>query len=159
MMAHSQTALQKSIADDLDGEENVTPVAEYMKLAGRLLMAGLFCFVGVIEGQRVWSGQLHDPPDGHDHIWPKLVQLLFLVPFTLGYKTKFVTQMLAISLVLEAMTAWMFWREMCSDLPTLVHAIHSKDHFATNIAVAGGLFLIQEAPGKYTLDAYMKKKD
>lgn len=35
-----------------------------------------------------------------------------------------------------------------------------QDHFCTNIAVAGGLLLLQKAGGgKYTLDAFMKKKD
>lgn len=140
-------------------EPEASPAQEAISLGGRLLLAALFCFVGVVEGKRVLGGDLHDPPDGHDHLWPKVIQLLFLVPFTLGFKTKLVTQLLAISLVLEAMTAWMFWDELYTDLPSLFHAIHSKDHFATNVAVAGGLLLIQEAPGKYTLDAYMKKKD
>ena len=126
-----------------EDEEVVSGPREALLLGGRLLLAGLFCFVGVVEGKRVLWGELHDPPDGHDLLWPKLIQLLFLVPFTLGFKTKVVTQLLAISLVLEAMTAWMFWKEMFSDMPSLFHAIHSKDHFATNVAVAGGLFLIQ----------------
>ena len=64
------------------------------------------------------------------------------------------------SLVLEAMTAWTYWREQTRDIPTLFHSMHSKDHFATNVAVAGGLLLLQhDGGGKYTLDSYLKKKD
>ena len=35
--------------------------------------------------------------------------------------------MLAASLVLEAMTAWTYWREQTQDIPSLYHSIHSKD--------------------------------
>ena len=39
-------------------------------------------------------------------------------------------------------------------------AIHSREHFATNIATAGGLLLLQKmGAGKYTVDELMKKKD
>ena len=80
-------------------EEETSNAREGLLLGGRLLLAGLFCFVGVVEGQRVLWGDLHDPPDGHDLLWPKLVQLLFLVPFTLGFKTKAVT--LCIPIIFE----------------------------------------------------------
>ena len=71
-----------------------------------------------------------------------------------------VSQALAASLVLEAMTAWTYWREQTQVIPSLYHSIHSKDHFATNVAVAGGLLLLQhDGGGKYTLDSYLKKKD
>ena len=53
-----------------------------------------------------------------------------------------------------------YWREQTRDIPTLFHSMHSKDHFATNVAVAGGLLLLQhDGGGKYTLDSYLKKKD
>jgi hypothetical protein len=114
-----------------------TPTQEGFLLVGRLLMAVAFCFVGLIETRRVTWGQLHgpppssspslaltlrqtpDPPDGHDVLWPKLVQLLLVVPFTLGYKTTAVTELLAVSLVLEAVTVWTFWREVETPPPPL----------------------------------------
>ena len=75
-------------------------------------------------------------------------------------RTGTISQVLAASLVLEAMTAWTYWREQTQDIPSLYHSIHSKDHFATNVAVAGGLLLLQhDGGGKYTLDSYLKKKD
>jgi len=153
-------ARKKRAALDASPDEERPPLQEGLLLTGRLLMAGLFLFVGTVECSRVLWGKLHDPPDGHDVLWPKIVQLLLVLPFTFGFKTNTCTQLLAICLVLEAMTAWKFWNELYSDMPTMFHAIHSKDHFATNIAVAGGLFMLQEeGGGKYTLDAYMKKKD
>jgi len=37
---------------------------------------------------------------------------------------------------------------MYHDMPAMFHALHAKDHFATNVAVAGGLLLLlQEDPG------------
>ena len=61
---------------------------------------------------------------------------------------------------MEALTAWPYWAEQVHDVPTLFHSRHSKDHFATNVAVAGGLLLLQQnGAGKYTLDAWLKKKD
>jgi len=135
------------------------PLHEGFLLSGRLLISTVFCFVGFFETRRVLGGHLHNPPDGHDVLWPKLIQLVLVIPFTLGYKTTLVTELLALSMVLEAMTEWPFWGEMYHDMPAMFHALHAKDHFATNVAVAGGLFLLQEDPGKYTLDAWMKKKD
>jgi len=151
---------QTSVLDAAAGLDERSQVQDTLLLIGRLLLAGLFCFVGLVESRRVLSGNLHDPPDGNDILWPKMVQLLLVVPFILGYKTKWVTQLLAVMLVVEAVTIWTFWRELFSDLPTMFHALQCKDHFATNVAIAGGLFLLQEEEGgKYTLDAYMKKKD
>ena len=129
-------------------------------LAARLMMASLFGYVGLVDMLRILRGHVHDPPDGHDVLWPKVVEFLLVLPFLLGFKTGPVSQALAACLVLEAMTAWTYWREQTQDIPSLYHSIHSKDHFATNIAVAGGLLLLQhDGGGKYTLDSYLKKKD
>merc|ERR1712166_679266 len=153
-------AQKASVLDTTGTEEERSGTHEGLLLFGRLFMALGFCFVAFWETNRLMQGKLHDPPDGHDVLWPKVVQLLLVVPFILGFKTNAVTQLLALSLVVEAMTVWHFWHEMYSDMPSMFHALHSKDHFATNVAVAGGLFLLQEeGGGKYTLDAYMKKKD
>ena len=39
---------------------------------------------------------MHDPPDGHDVLWPKVVEFVLLVlPFLLGFKTGTVSQALA----------------------------------------------------------------
>ena len=183
-------------------------------LAARLMMASLFGYVGLVDLLRIMRGELHDPPDGHDVMWPKVVEFVLVrarpiapparasrpsptawfrpppdparsspharcslgrvtahfcrpllpptqvLPFFLGFKTGGVCVSLAASLVLEAMTAWTYWREQTRDIPTLFHSMHSKDHFATNVAVAGGLLLLQhDGGGKYTLDSYLKKKD
>jgi uncharacterized membrane protein YphA (DoxX/SURF4 family) len=123
-------------------------------------MASLFAYVGLVDMLRILRGELHDPPDGHDVLWPKLVECALVLPFVLGFKTGLVSQLLAASLVLEAMTAWAYWREQTTDIPSLFHSLHSKDHFATNVAVAGGLLLLHhDGGGKYTLDSYLKKKD
>jgi len=153
-------AQKASVLGTTGTDEERSGTHEGLLLFGRLFMALGFCFVAFWETNRLMQGKVHDPPDGHDILWPKVVQLLLVVPFILGFKTNAVTQLLALSLVLEAMTVWHFWHEMYSDMPSMFHALHSKDHFATNVAVAGGLFLLQEeGGGKYTLDAYMKKKD
>ena len=133
---------------------------ELTLLAARLLTAMLFAHVGFFECARVLRGQLHEPPDGHDHLWPKLAELLFVLPYIVGLRTGVCSQCLAIVLVMEALTAWPYWAEQVHDVPTLFHSRHSKDHFATNVAVAGGLLLLQQnGAGKYTLDAWLKKKD
>lgn len=151
--------LRRSALDAGDEEPERPPLQEGFLLFGRLLMVVIFCFVGFFETRRVLSGQVHNPPDGRDVLWPKLIQLVLVIPFTLGFKTTIVTELLALSMFLEAMTEWRFWNEMYHDMPAMFHALGAKDHFATNVAVAGGLFLLQKDPGKYTLDAWMKKKD
>ena len=75
-------------------------------LAARLMMASLFGYVGLVDLLRIMRGELHDPPDGHDVMWPKVVEFVLVLPFFLGFKTGGVCVSLAASLVLEAMTAW-----------------------------------------------------
>ena len=38
---------------------------------------------------------MHDPPDGHDVLWPKVVEFVLGLPFLLGFKTGTVSQVLA----------------------------------------------------------------
>ena len=125
-------------------------------LAGRLLIAVLFLHVGNFELHRlIWSPEYVDidPNDGHNVLWPKLLELALAVPFVLGLRTKMVARLLAATLLLEALTVWQFWWA-----PSLGAQLHARQHFAVNVAVAGGLLLIQEVGGgKYTVDEFMKK--
>jgi len=43
------------------------------------------------------------------------------------------------TLLLEAISVWQFWR-----VERLGERLHAREHFAVNVAVAGGLLLIQE---------------
>ena len=77
------------------------------------------------------------------------------VPFILGLRTAAVSRLLALSLVLEALYAWSWWR-IPGDASTFAHhrrAIHYREHFVTNVATAGGLLFLQKlGAGKYTVD-------
>lgn len=102
------------------------------------------------------------PGDGHDVVWPKAVELLLSVPFTLGFRTRQVSRLLAASLVLEALYAWSWWRIDGDGSPFAQHrrALHYREHFMTNLATAGGLLLLQMVgAGKYTVDELLKKKE
>ena len=102
------------------------------------------------------------PGDGHDVVWPKAVELLLSIPFTLGFRTRQVSRLLAASLVLEALYAWSWWRIDGDGSPFAQHrrALHYREHFMTNLATAGGLLLLQMVgAGKYTVDELLKKKE
>jgi len=145
----------------------VSTAKSALLLAARLLVACLFMYVGVQEVARILAGRTpYMKGDAHDTLWPKVVELVLVLPFILGYRTRAVCQVLAATLLLESVLVWTFWR---SDVSLLrVHNIaqelrvlsHMREHFCTNAAVAGGLLLLQEhGGGKYTLDEYMKKQD
>jgi len=133
-------------------------------LLGRLLIAVLFLYVGLSELHRLLFNPFtpYLPGDGHDVVWPKAVELLLSLPFTLGWRTQHVSRLLAASLILEALYAWSWWR-IPGDADSFAHhrrAIHYREHFVTNIATAGGLLLLQKiGAGKYTVDELLKKKD
>ena len=61
-------------------------------LLSRLLIAVLFLFVGLSELHRLLFQPLtpYLPGDGHDVVWPKAVELLLAIPFTLGFQTSLV---------------------------------------------------------------------
>ena len=71
-------------------------------------------------------------------VWPKAVELLLALPFILGVKTEVVSRLLALSLILEALYAWAWWR-IPGDPTSFAHhrrAIHYREHFVTNVATA-----------------------
>ena len=133
-------------------------------LLSRLLIAVLFLFVGLSELHRLLFQPFtpYLPGDGHDVVWPKAVELLLAIPFTLGFQMTLVSRLLACSLVLEAFYAWSWWTTPGDSFSFAHHrrAIHYREHFVTNIATAGGLLLLQKiGGGKYTVDELLKKKD
>jgi uncharacterized membrane protein YphA (DoxX/SURF4 family) len=86
-------------------------------------------------------------------LWPKLLELGLAVPFVLGLRTKLVSRLLVATLLLEAASVWQFWT-----VHSLQQRLHAREHCAVNVAVAGGLLLIQEVGGgRYTMDELMKK--
>ena len=125
-------------------------------LLGRLLIACIFLRVGYYELHRlVWSPEYVDidPDDPHNVLWSKLLELALTVPFVLGFRTRIVSRLLVATLLLEAISVWQFWA-----VDSLSLRLHAREHFAVNVAVAGGLLLIQEVGGgRYTIDELMKK--
>ena len=94
-----------------------------------------------------------DPNDPHNVLWPKLLELALTLPFVLGFRTKDVARLLAATLCLEAASVWQFWW-----VAPLEARLHMREHFAVNVAVAGGLLLLQDlGGGRYTVDAWLKK--
>jgi uncharacterized membrane protein YphA (DoxX/SURF4 family) len=147
----------------LDGGQMPTRISLAL-LAGRLLIAVLFLYVGISELHRLLFQPFtpYLPGDGHDVVWPKAVELILSLPFVLGVRTATVSRLLALSLVLEALYAWSWWN-IPGDSATFAHhrrAIHYREHFVTNVATAGGLILLQKiGAGKYTVDELLKKSD
>ena len=87
-------------------------------------------------------------------LWPKLLELALTLPFVLGLRTKLVARLLGATLLLEAATVWQFWAA-----PSLQARLHAREHFTVNVAVAGGLLLIQQVGGgRYTVDELIKKR-
>ena len=118
-------------------------------LAGRLLMAALFVYVGLGQMSRIrsrsqlWQHRV-DPTDGHDNSW-LILELVLSLPFAAGYKTRPVTLALAATLAAEALTCWRFWHyraDAARGAWALGKYIHARSHFVTNLSVAGGLILL-----------------
>ncbi|EGD72943.1 hypothetical protein PTSG_04675 [Salpingoeca rosetta] len=134
-------------------------------LAGRLLLSTLFVWVGVKEIQRQMENTIErnghvyrrrPVGDGHDAMWYKLLEFALSIPFMLGLFTSAAARALACVLLLEALTAWAWWRSTLS----VGYRIHAREHFAVNVSVAGGLLLLCAiGAGKYTVDELLKKKD
>ncbi|CAD7703390.1 unnamed protein product [Ostreobium quekettii] len=133
-------------------------------LFGRLLMAVLFVYVGYVQIRRVlardWSlwrkkGRDHwGIKDGHDNNW-LLLEFALSLPFAVGYQTEIVSRGLSLILALEAVTCWPFWS---TRWPTWHYKSHVRAHFVTNLAVSGGLIMLQSfGAGKYTVDRLLKR--
>ena len=130
----------------LERAPEVTTRLSLALLLARMLIAVLFLYVGCSELNRLIFQPFtpYLPGDGHDVVWPKAVELLLALPFILGVKTESVARLLALSLVLEALYAWSWWR-IPGDPSSFAHhrrAIHYREHFVTNVATAGGLLFL-----------------
>ena len=136
------------------GEDGAVP--GIVSLVVRLLISSLFLRVAHFELRRLlWPPPDYDidPNDPHNVLWPKLLELALTLPFVLGFRTKDVARLLAATLCLEAASVWQFWW-----VAPLEARLHLREHFAVNVAVAGGLLLLQDlGGGRYTVDAWLKK--
>jgi len=153
-----QRSQKKVFTGLLMDSETISNSTSLALLAGRLLIAFLFAYVGLSELHRLgWEFSPYSQGDPHDTIWPKCVELLLVLPFSLGFRTYAVSRSLAASLFLEAATAWS-WRGY--NFRTLQWREHHREHFATNLAVSGGLLLLQSlGGGRFTVDEMLKKRD
>ncbi|MEW5297614.1 MAG: hypothetical protein WDW36_000813 [Sanguina aurantia] len=139
-------------------------------LVGRLLVALLLLFAGASQLSRVANRgwQLLNPPadlskpnhygvpDAHDNSWV-LLQLALALPMALGWKTAEMCRLLSWSLVAEALTCWPFWAWYW---PSWYYAAHVRVHFFSNLAMAGGLVLLQcMGTGTFTIDQALQRKN
>ncbi|EFJ48807.1 hypothetical protein VOLCADRAFT_104553 [Volvox carteri f. nagariensis] len=94
-------------------------------------------------------------PDSHDNNW-QLLQMVLCVPLALGWQTGLTCRGLVAVLLLEAVTCWPFWAWYW---PSWHYAAHVRLHFFTNLAVAGGLVLLQcLGAGHFTMDSLLGRK-
>jgi uncharacterized membrane protein YphA (DoxX/SURF4 family) len=145
-----------SLGRHLDEASDTVPPG--LLLLGRLLMAVVFIHAAAGELARLFiprSLNDIDPDDPHNILWPKLVELSFAVPLVLGLRTAASARLLTIALAVEALTCWQFWW-----IRPLAQRMHAREHFTVNVAVAGGLLLVQElGGGKYAVDELLKKAE
>lgn len=125
-------------------------------LVGRMLMAALFFQAAFNELGRLYLSDENvdiDPDDPRNVVWPKVIELALAIPLVVGWQTKFASSLLAGILMLEAISVWQFW--WISELPP---RLHSREHFAVNTAVAGGLLFLQRTGGgRFTVEELLKK--
>lgn len=133
-------------------------------LTGRLLISTLFLYVGVTEIQRQIEhlksdGTVHKnrhSHDGHDSILPKLFEFALSIPFTVGFKSALTARCLAIVLIIEACTSWLWFTSQLN----VGYRIHAREHFFVNIGVAGACILFAYiGAGKYSVDEFLKKTE
>ena len=96
--------------------------------------------------------------DGHDQIFFKLVQFLLCTPIAAGYQSKVFPVLLSLALIFEAFFQWNF---IGVTIPHWTYySVHARDHFFTNLGVAGGLLLLSDVgAGAYSLDSWLKKRE
>jgi len=139
-----------------DDDDSSTLVGSVALLVGRLLMAALFFQCAVNELGRLYLSDENvdiDPNDGHNVVWPKVIELALAIPLVIGWKTRRASCLLAATLLLEAVSCWQFWW-----IRELGLRLHNREHFAVNTAVAGGLLLLQSTGGgRYTVEELLKK--
>ena len=126
---------------------------------GRVMVGLLLLYSGINQVTRVVARDLNvfrgagDFSDGHDNNW-LLIQSALVAPFLLGFHTEVVSRLLALCLVLEALTCWPFW-----STPQGEDREHIRLHFFTNLSVSGGLVLLQSlGGGRFSVDAILKQQ-
>jgi uncharacterized membrane protein YphA (DoxX/SURF4 family) len=134
------------------------PLPPLVLLVGRLLTSVVFFYAAGGELARVlMPSSLSDinPDDPHNIIWPKLVEFALAVPFVFGWRTVDAARALTATLVVEAITIWPWFF-----VPSLQQRLHAREHFTVNMAVAGGLLLVQSVGGgRYAVDELLKKAE
>ena len=153
-----------------DATEQKNKKQSIILLVARLLMSSLFLYIGILEVQRQiqtvghWysssstKGYSRPEGDGHDQLFFKLVQLAMSIPIAFGYSGQVSPVILSITLMLEALIQWRFWGIEIRNWR--YYPIHARDHFFTNLAVAGGLLLLSGfGAGRYSIDSWLKKRD
>eukprot|EP01105_Mastigella_eilhardi_P026231 TRINITY_DN746_c0_g1_i2.p2 TRINITY_DN746_c0_g1~~TRINITY_DN746_c0_g1_i2.p2 ORF type:complete len:189 (-),score=47.57 TRINITY_DN746_c0_g1_i2:68-634(-) len=133
-------------------------------LVVRVLISSLFLFVGYGEIWRHWRRAHHigehidyAEGDGHNQMWLKLIQFGISIPFVLGFRLTLASAALCFALLTESLVYWAFWATR-QELG-LQYAVHAREHFFINMAVAGGLYLLNQfGPGRFSIDELLAKK-
>lgn len=75
------------------------------------------------------------PGDGHDFMWYKLTEFTLSLPLCIGFLTTSVSTFMALTLVLEALTAWSWWNSPLGP----GYTIHAREHFMVNVVCSRGV--------------------
>ncbi|KAF8069401.1 hypothetical protein HT031_001516 [Scenedesmus sp. PABB004] len=127
-------------------------------LLGRLMVAALLVqrMRARAEAARFGGGegapQHYGRPDPRDS-WLLLGQCALALPLALGVRTRVVARALAAALLLHAVSAWSWWD---GRWPSWALRATARESFFANVAVAGGLVLMQAqgaGPGALSVDA------
>ncbi|CAK0860663.1 unnamed protein product [Prorocentrum cordatum] len=149
------TSTSSSALDEID-EDGPPTVGNVALLIGRTLMAALFFQCAAVELGRLYLSDEDydiDPDDCHNVVWPKFTELALAVPLVVGWQTRHASRLLAVTLLLEAVSVWQFWW-----VGPLEPRLHSREHFVVNVAVAGGLLLLHNTGGgRFTVEELLKK--
>jgi uncharacterized membrane protein YphA (DoxX/SURF4 family) len=95
-------------------------------------------------------------PEPHDNNW-MLLEMLLGIFLAFGLFVTPVTRLLCLVLLLEAAAVWRWWS---GPAPNWAYRAHMREHFFLNIAMSGGLLLLQSfGPGMFSADALLMKQD
>lgn len=169
-----ETLMDHTEEDEEDEEEvNLAEEARLKSIVLAVTRAAaslMFLYVGYAQWPEIQAANISTTPlgysaDGHNNNW-LVVEYFLAMPLLVGFCTRGSLVLLSAALLCEAFSCWAFYFNTWGpdggddmERPLWWYTQHSRRHFVSNIAMAGGLLLLMNfGPGRYTVDRMLYRK-